>query len=185
MARPSTWTAAKFPCFESAAPKSISATGHLPLGAHSCLNASLSRFGLHKPNRKGNLMKPNHKLVLVMLAGIALGGAGATAIHAQQAKVAPGYVVSEVEVTDTAAFAKYAAAVPGTLAPFNGQYVIRAGKISPVEGDPPKQRFIVIAFDSVEKARAWEDSPAYEAIKPIRHASAKSRIFIAEGVAPQ
>jgi len=130
-------------------------------------------------------MKPNHKLVLVMLAGIALGGAGATAIHAQQAKLAPGYVVAEVEVTDTATFAKYAASVPATLAPFNGQYVIRAGEITPVEGDAPKQRFIVIAFDSVEKARAWEDSPAYEAIKPMRHASAKSRIFIAEGVAPQ
>jgi uncharacterized protein (DUF1330 family) len=130
-------------------------------------------------------MKSNHKLMLVMLAGIGIGGAGATAIHAQQAKVAPGYVVAEVEVNDTATFAKYAAAVPGTLAPFNGKYVIRAGKITPVEGDAPKQRFIVIGFDSVEKAQAWEDSPAYEAIKPMRHASAKSRIFIIEGPAPQ
>jgi uncharacterized protein (DUF1330 family) len=130
-------------------------------------------------------MKPNHKLALVLLAGIALGGAGATAIHAQQAKVAPGYVIAEVEVNDTTAFAKYAAGVPGTLAPFNAKYVVRAGKITPVEGDAPKGRFIVIAFDSVEKAQAWEDSAAYEAIKPIRHASAKSRVFIAEGISPQ
>jgi uncharacterized protein (DUF1330 family) len=130
-------------------------------------------------------MKPNPKLALVLLAGIALGGAGATAIHAQQAKVAPGYVVAEVEVADTDAFAKYGAAVPGTLAPFNGQFLVRGGKIQAVEGDPPKQRFVVIAFDSVEKARAWEDSPAYEAIKPIRHASAHSRVFIVEGVPPK
>jgi uncharacterized protein (DUF1330 family) len=130
-------------------------------------------------------MKPNHKLTLVLLAGVGLGGAGVTAIQAQQAKPAPGYVVAEVEVNDTATFAKYAAAVPGTLAPFNGKYMVRAGKITPVEGDAPKQRFIVIAFDSVEKAQAWEDSPAYEAIKPMRHASAKSRIFIIEGVPPQ
>jgi uncharacterized protein (DUF1330 family) len=130
-------------------------------------------------------MKSNHKLALVMLAGIALGGAGATAIHAQQAKAPAGYVIAEVEVTDTATFQKYGAAVPGTLAPFNGQFLVRGGKIQAVEGDPPKQRFVVIAFDSVEKARAWEDSPAYEAIKPIRHASAKSRVFIIEGIAPQ
>jgi uncharacterized protein (DUF1330 family) len=130
-------------------------------------------------------MKPNHKLGLGILAGIALGVAGATAIQAQQAKVAPGYVVAEVEVNDAAEFQKYATAVPGTLAPFNAKYMIRAGKITPVDGDAPKGRFIVIAFDSVEKARAWEDSPAYEAIKPIRHASAKSRVFIVEGVAPQ
>jgi uncharacterized protein (DUF1330 family) len=132
-----------------------------------------------------NLMKPNHKLLLGILAGFALGGAGATAIHAQQTKVAPGYIIAEVEVSDTAAFAKYGAAVPGTLAPFNGQFLVRAGKITPVEGDAPKGRFVVIAFDSAEKARAWEDSPAYEAIKPIRHAAAKSRVFIVEGVAPQ
>jgi uncharacterized protein (DUF1330 family) len=138
-----------------------------------------------QPNRKENLMKPNHKLALVLLAGIALGGAGVTAIQAQQAKVAPGYVIAEVEVNDATAFAKYAAGVPGTLAPFNAKYMVRAGKITPVEGDAPKGRFIVIAFDSVEKAQAWEDSPAYEAIKPIRHASAKSRVFIAEGVPPQ
>ena len=130
-------------------------------------------------------MKPNHKLILVMLTGVALGVVGGTAIQAQQAKPAPGYVVAEVEVNDSATFAKYAAAVPGTLAPFNAQYLVRGGKIEAVEGDAPKQRFIVIAFDSVEKARAWEDSPAYEAIKPMRHASAKSRIFIAEGVPPQ
>jgi uncharacterized protein (DUF1330 family) len=130
-------------------------------------------------------MKPNHKLILVMLTGVALGVVGATAIQAQQTKPAPGYVVAEVEVNDSATFAKYAAAVPGTLAPFNAQYLVRGGKIEAVEGDAPKQRFIVIAFDSVEKARAWEDSPAYEAIKPIRHASAHSRVFIAEGVPPK
>jgi uncharacterized protein (DUF1330 family) len=138
-----------------------------------------------QPPEEGTLMQPTHKLALAVLAGIALGAGGVTAIKAQQAKPAPGYVVAEVEVNDAAAFQKYAAAVPGTLAPFNARYVIRAGKITPVEGDAPKQRFIVIAFDSVEKALAWEDSPAYEAIKPIRHASAKSRIFIAEGVPPQ
>jgi uncharacterized protein (DUF1330 family) len=129
-------------------------------------------------------MKSNYKLLLGIVSGIALGGAGAT-VYAQQTKVAPGYVIAEVEVNDTDAFQKYAAAVPGTLAPFNAKYLVRAGKITPVEGDAPKQRFIVIAFDSAEKARAWEDSPAYEAIKPIRHASAKSRVFIVEGVPPQ
>jgi uncharacterized protein (DUF1330 family) len=115
-------------------------------------------------------MKQNHKLALVLLIGIALGGVGATVIQAQQTKAAPGYVVAEVDVNDAAQFQKYAAAVPGTLAPFNATYVVRAGKITPVEGDAPTGRFIVIGFDSVEKAKAWEDSPAYEAIKPMRHA---------------
>jgi len=40
-------------------------------------------------------------------------------------------------------------------------------------------------FRKREEAREWYDSPAYEAIKPIRQSSAKSRILIAEGIAPQ
>jgi hypothetical protein len=98
---------------------------------------ALSHYRFHPP-KEGTLMQPNHQLALAVLAGIALGAGGVTAIEAQQAKPAPGYVVAEVEVNDAAAFQKYAAAVPGTLAPFNARYVIRAGKITPVEGDAPK-----------------------------------------------
>jgi uncharacterized protein (DUF1330 family) len=127
-------------------------------------------------------MKSNRKLALAVLIGMAIGIAGATAIHARQMKMAPGYVVAEVDVTDPATFQKYAEKTPGTMAPFNGHYIIRGGKTNSIEGEPPK-RFVVIEFESMEKAQAWEDSPAYDAIKPIRHSSAKSRVFIAEGVA--
>jgi uncharacterized protein (DUF1330 family) len=129
-------------------------------------------------------MKTNYKLMLGVLIGIVIGFAGDIAIRAQQAKPMPGYVIAEVDVTDPATFQQYGAKVPGTLVPFNGHYVIRGGKTLSLEGDAPK-RFVVIAFDSFEKAKAWEDSPAYGEIKPIRHKSARSRVFIAEGVAPQ
>jgi uncharacterized protein (DUF1330 family) len=129
-------------------------------------------------------MKTNHKLALAVLAGVAIGVAGAKAIHAQQVKVPPAYLIAEVDVQDPTNFQKYREKVPGTLVPFNSHYLIRGGKTQPLEGEAPK-RFVVIAFDSMEKAQAWWDSPAYEAIKPIRQSSAKSRIFIAEGLAPQ
>jgi hypothetical protein len=38
-----------------------------------------------------------------------------------------------------------------------------------------------VAFDSMEQAQAWYDSPSYRAIRPIRHQSAKSRVYIVEG----
>ena len=129
-------------------------------------------------------MKTNHKLTLAVLAGVSIGVAGATAIHAQQAKVPPAYVIAELEVTDPATFPKYGEKVPETVAAFNGHYIVRGGKTQSLEGEPPK-RMVVIAFDSAEKARGWYDSPAYAAIKPIRQSSAKTRSFIVEGVAPQ
>jgi uncharacterized protein (DUF1330 family) len=129
-------------------------------------------------------MKTNQKLMLAILVGALIGAAGATVIHARQAKVLPGYVVAEVDVTDPATFKEYAEKTPGTVAASGGHYIIRGGKSVSIEGEPPK-RFVVIQFESVEKAKAWEDSPAYEALKPIRHSSAKSRVFIIEGAGPQ
>jgi len=129
-------------------------------------------------------MKSNHKLAIAVLAGFSIGVAGAHAIHAQQVKTPPGYVIAEVDVTDPEAFKKYAEKVPATVAAFDGHYLVRGGKVQAVEGEAPK-RITVIAFESAEKAHAWEYSPAYEAIKPMRQSSAKSHIFIVEGLAPQ
>jgi uncharacterized protein (DUF1330 family) len=130
-------------------------------------------------------MKTNFKLALAVLAGVSIGTAGAKLMRAQQVKTAPGYVIAEVEVTDPTSMQKYVEKVSETLAPFNHHYVVRGHKIQALEGEPPKGGIVIIAFDSVEKAPEWYDSPAYEAIKPIRQSAAKSRLFIVEGVAPE
>jgi uncharacterized protein (DUF1330 family) len=129
-------------------------------------------------------MKTNHKLTLAVLAGVAIGVAGASAIHAQQVKNPPAYVIGEVEVTDPATMRKYGEKVPETLAPFEHHFIVSGGKPQGLEGESPKS-IVVIAFDSVEKARGWYDSPAYQEIKPIRQSAAKSRLYIVEGVAHQ
>jgi|SRR5580698_7543609 len=130
-------------------------------------------------------MKTNCKLGLAALAGLVIGVAGARAIHAQQVKTPPGYVIAEVEVTDPVTIKEYGEKAPQIMESFNGRYVVRGGKVQALEGEPPKGGVVVIAFDSAEKAREWYDSPAYAAIRPIRQSAAKSRIFIVEGVAPQ
>jgi uncharacterized protein (DUF1330 family) len=128
-------------------------------------------------------MRTNHKLLCAVLIGVSVGITGGLAIRGEEANTAPGYVVAEAEVTDPAALQNYAEKVEASLAPFNHHFVIRSNKIQALEGDAPKGRFVVIAFDSVEKAREWYDSPAYSAIRPIRQNAAKSRVFIVEGVA--
>lgn len=134
--------------------------------------------------RESDFMKTNYKIILGVLLGVIAGIAGATVMHARQMKMVPGYVIAEVDVTDPATFAKYSAKAPGTIAQYGGHYIVRGGKNDSIEGEPPK-RFVVVQFDSFEKAKAWEDSPEYNAIKPIRHSSAKSRVFIVEGYAGQ
>jgi len=131
-------------------------------------------------------MNINGNLALAVLADISIGAVSVMAIHAQQAKMPPAYLIAETEVTDRAAFQKYAEKVPETLAPFSGSFhfVVRGGKTQALEGQPPKG-IVVIAFDSTEKTLAWYNSPAYQAIKPIRQGASTSRMFIAEGLLPQ
>ena len=132
-------------------------------------------------------MNMNHKLVLAVLAGVSIGAAGGIAIHAQQIATAPTYVISEADaITDSAAVKKYGENVPETLAPFRGhyQFLVAGGKTQALDGEAP-QGIVVIAFDTVEQARAWYDSPAYQAIMPIRRSAVKGRMFLVHGLAPQ
>jgi len=46
-------------------------------------------------------MKTNHKLALAALTGISIGVATTQAIHAQQVKAPPAYVIAEVEKDPT------------------------------------------------------------------------------------
>jgi uncharacterized protein (DUF1330 family) len=131
-------------------------------------------------------VKSNYKALIGVVAGVLAGTAGNNAIHGQQVKKSPVYVISEADaITDPTGIKEYGAKVGETLAPFNGHYhfVVRGGKTESLDGDAPPKGIVVIQFDTSEQAHAWYDSPAYAAIRPIRVAAVKGRMFIAEGVA--
>jgi uncharacterized protein (DUF1330 family) len=130
-------------------------------------------------------MKTKAILMFAALASLGFGALGMVAVHAQQpaAPKRPTYYISEFELTDPEGIKPYSARVESTFVPFSGRYIVRGGNPQSLEGDAPKGRFVVIAFDSVEQAQAWYNSPAYAEIRPIRHNSAKSRVMILEGIA--
>jgi uncharacterized protein (DUF1330 family) len=68
------------------------------------------------------------------------------------------------------------------LASAGGHYVVRSQKFTSLDGNAP-ERLAIIAFDSVEKAQAWYDSPAQKEITAARQKSTNSLSFIVEGVA--
>jgi uncharacterized protein (DUF1330 family) len=126
----------------------------------------------------------NRKLALAIVAGISIGATGGVVIQGLQIETPPPtYLIAEVEVTDPAAFQKYADKVAETMAPFEGHYhyVVRTGTAQALEGEPPK-RIVVIAFDSAEEALGWYRSPAYQSIKLIRQGASVSRLYLAEGL---
>jgi uncharacterized protein (DUF1330 family) len=126
-------------------------------------------------------MKTKYKIAIALVAGTAIGGAAIQSIHAQMKP--PTYVVVAIrKITDADSFktnvvAKAAAAMAGS----GGNYVIRTDKITSLDGTPPA-RFVLIKFDSVEKAQAWHNSAAQKEIDAARAKSTDSLSFIVEGM---
>ena len=100
-------------------------------------------------------------VAMAMLAGAALGAVAVNGLNAQTKP--PTYVVIDIaQMTDPEGFK----AIPA----------------SPAPSAAPK-RFVVLAFDSKEKARGWYDAPDIKEINTLRDKTTKSSAFIVEGVA--
>jgi uncharacterized protein (DUF1330 family) len=77
--------------------------------------------------------------------------------------------VATVRVQDRAKFGAYVQAVAGVAESFGGEYVLR-GKVAEVlEGEvDPAEMVVVLRFADAERARAYVNSPAYQAGKRLR-----------------
>ena len=92
------------------------------------------------------------------------------------------YVMANVEVTDPAGFAPYRAAVPATIAKYDGRYLARGGEAVAVEGDSLPKRVVLLEFPTAAQAKAWWSAPEFAYLKALRQASARTRMIVVEGV---
>ncbi len=95
------------------------------------------------------------------------------------------YAVADLHrVTMGPAIVEYLEKIDATLAPYGGRYIIHGGRKTVLEGDWAGD-LIVIAFPSMQHARDWHASPAYQAIMPIRHKNAITHfVTLADGWKP-
>jgi uncharacterized protein (DUF1330 family) len=115
-----------------------------------------------------------------MLVGAALGAAAVHGLHAQS-KTPGAYAILDIsEILDPAAVPQIIAkAVPATKAA-GGQYLAASEKITALSGDPPK-RVAIVAFDSVDQAKAWYNSPAQQEVNAMDAKAVKHRWYIVDG----
>ena len=119
-------------------------------------------------------------LGLAMLAGAVFGAVAVDGLKAQDK--APGaYAVIDIsEISNPDLFKTLLSKAEAPVTAFGGKFVVRTEKITAIDGTAPK-RFVVIGFDSLEKAKAWSASPAQKEIDDMRLKSAKARAFIVDG----
>jgi uncharacterized protein (DUF1330 family) len=125
-------------------------------------------------------MKTHFTVSLAILAGVGIGAVAVQGLHAQSKP--PVYFVGETDISNPDAYAKeYLPRVMADIKANGGRY-IAAGKATPLEGEPPKSRIVVIAFDSLEKIQAWRNSEAFKEDRKIGDKYAKYRSYAIEGV---
>ena len=95
----------------------------------------------------------------------------------------PAYVVTEIEVLDPVRYEDYKKMSSSSVAAHGGRFIVRGGKVDSLEGTWSPKRFVVVEFPSVEKAKAWWNSPEYAPAKKLRQETAKSQMIVVEGIA--
>ena len=127
-------------------------------------------------------MKTLTTVALSICAGVAVGAAAVEALHAQAKP--PAYVIAELDVTNVEAFDKeYVPPAAKAVVDGGGKYIVRGGRTVALFGEPPKGRVLVMMFESMDKAQAAFDSPAFKAAKAVGDKYAKFRVYAVEGLA--
>lgn len=96
----------------------------------------------------------------------------------------PAYMIVQMEVTDPERYEQYKAAVPDVIAQYGGQYLVRGGEVEVLEGSHDGKRLVVFEFPSMERIRAFFDSPEYAPVKKLREGAAKLDVWAVPGYEP-
>lgn len=94
----------------------------------------------------------------------------------------PAYIIVDVKVTHPDRYEDYKKLTPGSLAPYEGKFIVRGGAAETLEGDWNPGRVVVLEFPTSEKAKAWWSSDGYAPAKAIRQSASITRMILVEGV---
>ncbi len=92
------------------------------------------------------------------------------------------YLVVDIDVTNPVQFEEYKKLAPAAIAKYGGRYLIRGGAYEALEGNWKPQRVTVVEFESMEKGKAFYNSPEYQAAIKARAGAANMRMLLVQGV---
>ncbi|WP_457033527.1 DUF1330 domain-containing protein [Kitasatospora sp. P5_F3] len=93
------------------------------------------------------------------------------------------YVLVTVRRSDGSAdMARYSETFPATLAEYGGRFVVRGGEIDVREGSWDGTWLVLIEFPTVDRARDWYESAAYQDAAALRQGHTDLDLLIVNGI---
>ena len=81
-------------------------------------------------------------------------------------------VLGHITVKDAEKWARYRAQVPATLAPWGAELLFRGQRAAVLSGEHAHTDTVVIRFPDAAAVAGWYNSPAYQALIPLREHAA-------------
>ena len=91
------------------------------------------------------------------------------------------YVIGEIEVTDPVMYEEYRKQVPAVLARYGGRFIVRGGRVEPLEGGWSPKRFVALEFPSMEQALTWYRSEEYAPLIRLRQKASRGKLIVVAG----
>lgn len=91
-------------------------------------------------------------------------------------------IIVDIEVLDPVRYEDYKRLASAAIAAYGGRYLVRGGKSEVLDGEWQPRRLVVLEFDSMERAKAWRDSPEYAEAKKVRDGCARVNMIVVESV---
>jgi len=95
------------------------------------------------------------------------------------------YVIGHITVKDADKWAEYRNRVPGTLAPWGAELVLRGKRTAVMSGQHKHTDTVVIRFPDPESVVRWYNSAAYQELIPLRTEAAEMELISYESASPE
>ena len=95
--------------------------------------------------------------------------------------MAKGYIVADIHVRDKEGFEKFKEMVLPVFKEYGAKILVRTPNAEAREGKKPGV-VVVFEFESMDQARKFYESEAYQAAKAVREKACDTDLLIAEGV---
>ena len=95
--------------------------------------------------------------------------------------MAKGYIVADIHVRDKEGFEKFREMALPVVEEYGAKVLVRTPNAEAREGKKPGV-VVVFEFESIDQARKFYESEAYQAAKAVRDKACDTDLFLAEGV---
>jgi uncharacterized protein (DUF1330 family) len=92
------------------------------------------------------------------------------------------YIIADVTVTDAEKMANYREWSTKAMQEHGAQVLVRGGAFEVLEGPWTPSRLVLLAFETMDKAKAFYNSQTYTHARSLREGAGVMRMVVVEGV---